>query len=153
MSSLTATDIHALVVDRATRHGSRNSQAYAHLRHRIGTAEPDAIFWGLLQAFRQAADGGTFVIQELSGQLLRDLNPPCLLDCETLLRQVIPQYDASVEELPWYLATQFGDVPFRAVLDRLKHDERLIPFDSAIDAMQFWLTRARQPVAGGSPST
>src|SRR5260221_10134717 len=108
MAPLTRSDIHHLVAERVQRHGSRNAQDFAHLKHRLSAAEPDELFWGLLQPFLTQNTDDAYDIQAVSGRLLLCLNPPCPISFDVVIQHIGPGYNFSVEELPWYLAKQFG---------------------------------------------
>jgi hypothetical protein len=140
MATLKRTEVHHLVADRARRHGSRNSQDFRHLRHTLSKVEAEELFWGLLQAFLTPNTGNAYAVQELSARLLLCLNPPCPSVLEELIRLTAPNYNVSVEELPWYLAKQFGADTLRAALERVSvESETGIPAQVS-KTFNYWLS-------------
>src|SRR5262245_34169792 len=51
--------------------------------------------------------------------LLYRLNPPCPMDCLDAVAQLLPDWDISIEEVPWYLVGQFGRVNVVAAAENL----------------------------------
>jgi len=138
MATLTRADIHDLVAERARRHGSRNAQDFAHLKHQLSTAEPDELFWGLLQPFLTRTGDDAYEIQALSGHLLLCLNPPCPIRLEAVIQQIAQAYNFSVEELPWYLARQFGTDQLLAALESISVGSD-IPA-RVIETFKYWIS-------------
>jgi hypothetical protein len=140
MATLTRTDIYHAVTERARRHGSRNIQDFAHLKHQLSTAESDEVFWGLLQPFVMRSGEDAYDIQALAGRLLFCLNPSCPIGLEQLIQQVASAYNFSVEELPWYLAQQFGYDQLLATLESIPSgSESGIP-TRVIVTFKYWLS-------------
>lgn len=51
---------------------------------------------------------------------LRELSPACSLSCEDAVRALLPGWDVSIEEVPFYLASKFGPGLIRQTVERLK---------------------------------
>jgi hypothetical protein len=117
MATLSRADIYQAVTERSHRRGSRNAQDFAHLKHQLSMAEPDELFWGLLQPFVLRSGDDAYDVQALAGHLLLCLNPPCPIGLEAVIQHIAPAYNFSVEELPWYLARQFGTDQLLATLE------------------------------------
>ena len=49
-----------------------------------------------------------WLAQEYAGQLLMKIKPRCPDELDYVLRRLLPKWDRSVEQLPWYLAEVFG---------------------------------------------
>jgi hypothetical protein len=55
----------------------------------------------------------------MSAYVLHALNPLCPLTIETAVAALLPAWDISIEEVPWYLAKQFGPEAVLACVDQL----------------------------------
>jgi hypothetical protein len=140
MTTLTRTEVHHLVVDRACRRGSRNRQDFRHLKQKLSKVEAEELFWGLLQAFLTPDTSYAYDVQALSARLLLCLNPPCPSVLEAVIHQTSPNYNLSVEELPWYLAKQFGADTLQAALENISVGiETDIP-PQTIETFKYWLS-------------
>ena len=61
-----------------------------------------AILWPLAVASQDS--GPAFP----AAALLYRLNPPCPMSCSDAVACLLPDWDISIEEVPWYLVAQFG---------------------------------------------
>ncbi len=138
MPTATRADIHRAVAERAHQRGSHNTQDFAHLKQWLSTAEPDEVFWGLLQPFLKPNDDTSYDVQALSARLLLCLNPPCQVDLKILIQQ-IAAYNLSVEELPWYLAKQFGATQLLATLERLSAEIENARPSRLVVTFKYWI--------------
>jgi hypothetical protein len=138
MTTATRADIHHAVAERARQRGSRNAQAFAHLKHWLSKAQPDELFWGLLQPFLTRNGDTTYDVQALSARLLLCLNPPCRIGLEMIIQQ-IASYDLSVEELPWYFAKQFGADQLLATLERIPAEIENAIASRLIETFKYWI--------------
>lgn len=106
--------VHAI----ADRFGADNPQEFRLLSSQLARAEPDEVVAGLLLAASGGnPDQSNSDRQELAGRLLATLNPQGELDLARSLREILPAYDLSVEEIPRYLAGRCGR---EAVLSELR---------------------------------
>ena len=74
-----------------------------------------------------------------AAQLLRELSPACPLSCEDAVRALLPSWDVSLEELPFYLAARFGPIRVREAVDRV---EVLVESESdkqSLKSVRYWL--------------
>ena len=140
MATLTRTEVHLLIVHRAGRHGSRNKQGFQHLKQKLSKVEAEELFWGLLQAFLAPDTKGAYDVQALSAHLLLCLNPPCPSALEAVLYQTLPNYNLSVEELPWYLAKQFGADMLHAKLENVSRRLEADVPPQVIETFKYWLS-------------
>src|SRR5688500_151892 len=66
--------------------------------------------------FPIAADSQSHGPAFLAALFLFVLKPPCTITCDEAIRALLPNWDISIEEVPWYLASQFGrEVVARAI--------------------------------------
>jgi hypothetical protein len=52
--------------------------------------------------------------------LLRELSPACPFSCEDAVRALLPEWDVSIEEVPFYLAARFGPTRIRQAIANLE---------------------------------
>lgn len=52
--------------------------------------------------------------------LLRELSPACHLSCEDAIKALLPEWDVSIEEVPFNLAARFGPERLRHAIADLK---------------------------------
>ncbi|WP_437933294.1 hypothetical protein [Sorangium sp. So ce341] len=90
----------------------------------------------LLRAF-VAPPANAYLAQEYAGELLTRLRPPCSSPLTDLLRSVLPGWNRSIEQLPWYLADVFGS---KAIVESLDEIDRCGTIDrEQTIAVRFWL--------------
>jgi hypothetical protein len=89
----------------------------------------------LAQAF-VAPPHDAYLAQEYAGQLLTMLKPPCPLRLGESLRQVLPKWNRSVEQLPLYLVGEFGHEAVVLALDEI--DETGAVDRELTAAMRYW---------------
>ncbi|MGK3959306.1 hypothetical protein WMF38_40455 [Sorangium sp. So ce118] len=113
-----------------------NPQELQHLERLAADLPPDDRSRVLLRAF-VAPPAHAYVAQQYAGELLTRLRPPCSGPLTNLLRSVLPNWDRSVEQLPWYLADVFGS---KAIVESLDEIDRCGTIDRAqTAAVRFWL--------------
>jgi hypothetical protein len=56
----------------------------------------------------------------MSAYALHALNPPCRLSVDDAVASLLPAWDISIEEVPLYLARQFGRAAILANVERLR---------------------------------
>jgi hypothetical protein len=96
-------------IHRATeRWPTVNHQEIEHLGHIVMSMPIEDRFDALAESFTDPP-GNAFLAQEYAGRLLMKINPPCPQDLYVVLRSLLPKWNRSVEELPWYLGRVFGD--------------------------------------------
>jgi hypothetical protein len=103
-------------------------------------AEPDELFWGLLQPFVMRVGDDAYDVQAVSGRLLLCLNPPCPIDFEAVIQQIAQAYNYSVEELPWYLARQFGTEQLLARLESIPSGSEAKITPQMIATLKYWIS-------------
>jgi hypothetical protein len=101
-------DIQALLRERGE---------YEQIRSRLQTADPAELFYALfpLAVSRQWDEPAAY----FAARLLYDLRPPCLLSCDAAIQATFATWDVSIEEVPWYLVTQFGKAVIEHTIQQL----------------------------------
>ncbi len=97
-------------------------QAIQHLVRRLRNCDSDALRDAMLSVFEDDHTN-RFAAQEVAGGILWLLKPPYDGDIGSDLGRLIPKWDVSVEELPWYLAEVEGiEATQNAAKNRLCED-------------------------------
>lgn len=71
--------------------------------------------------------------------LLRELSPECPISCEDAVRTLLPNWDVSIEEVPFYLAARFGS---GFVRDTARHLQEQVANDlekRTLDTIIYWV--------------
>jgi hypothetical protein len=139
---MNATEVTALIVDRASRFGDRNPQQLEHLTARLRTVDEGSVAQGLLSVFTDGPvppDGSA--AQELAGRLLDALRPKTDIDLAQFLPAVLGRYELSVEQLPHYLRWLAGVERLLAELDRLERSELSAQERRTLQTLRFWLRK------------
>ncbi len=91
--------------------------------------------------------------QEVCGRYLCALRPPCHLPLKVALRDSLPRWNLSVEQLPWYLWQVFGREAVLQALQEIEAEDSLSEAHrTGITTCRYWL-RADKGMAlppGGS---
>jgi hypothetical protein len=84
--------------------------------------------------------------------LLLELNPPCPLPIANAVVEILTSWDVSIEEVPWYLARQFGRTAVAQAAADLK-SSRLDPVErQTLDTIVYWVNLPRAPNRPGDTS-
>jgi hypothetical protein len=131
----------ATLLDRVRRATERwptmNPQEVGDLERIVLRMPVQDRFDALAEPFADPPDNA-FLAQEYAGQLLMKTSPPCPHDLHAVLRRLLPKWNRSVEELPWYLARVFGH---DAVVRSLEVIDRAVEVDRELtDTVRFWLS-------------
>lgn len=138
--------IAKLVTESAERFGDHNPQQFQQLCLRLRKAEPGEVLRGLLAVFAQGKPPPKgSAAQELAGRLLVEVAPRATLELKPVLRQVLPQYELSVEQLPLYLAILCGQDAVVQALSELSHEPHPKAIHRALETMMFWLRNQPPP--------
>ena len=82
--------------------------------------------------------------QEIAGKILVELQPPCSLALDEVLHAVAPNWNVSIEQLPYYLVEQFGK---KAVASTAKSVRKAYAPEScearALGTVVWWITGDR----------
>jgi hypothetical protein len=71
--------------------------------------------------------------------LLRRLGPPCPIPCREAIQEMLADWDISIEEVPFYLAEQFGVVQVRATVAELRSSQTEKMQRTILDTIDYWL--------------
>jgi len=85
-----------------------------------------------------------------AAELLRELSPVCSLSCEDAVRALLPEWDVSIREVPFYLAARFG---LERVRQAVNHLGPRIASDSekrSLQTVAYWLDRYEEAYRNGS---
>lgn len=133
-------DVYRRVVETAERFGSGNPQQLKLLCSQLAAAQAEEVVAGLFLVFsRSDPTSSTFQHQELAGRILAQLNPRVVVHLGQCLREVLPAYNPSIEQVPQYLEARCGRP---AVLEELRHIEAEQPDTrtaASARTMRWWL--------------
>ena len=137
---MTADEVAALIIDRASRFGEHNPQQLQYLSGRLRTIEEGTVARGLLSLFTDGpAPPEGSAAQELAGRMLALLRPRTDIDLHQLLPAALGRYELSVEQFPHYLGWAFGVEQVLAELELLTHAPLSPDEERAVQTMRFWL--------------
>lgn len=71
--------------------------------------------------------------------LLFDVKPACPVPCKDAIRSMLPHWDISIEELPWYLAGYFGEAAVRQAIEELRGDMLSQQERVSLDTVRYWV--------------
>jgi hypothetical protein len=71
--------------------------------------------------------------------LLRELSPACPLSCEDAVRALLPEWDVSIEEVPFYLASRFGSARVRQAITKLEPEVANESEKQQLKTIAYWL--------------
>ena len=69
---------------------------------------------------------------------LHALNPPCRLPIDDAVASLLPSWDISIEEVPWYLAKQFGRDEVLASVERLRSRQSDQTALTRLRTIEYW---------------
>lgn len=130
---MTATEI-AAEIERVCRRDW--SVELAPLLERLRHCDPNQTFHTLFHWAAHSQDAGPAAPAAL---LLHKLNPPCPIPCETGLRELLTDWDVSVEEVPFYFAEQFGVAHVQKVVAEIRSSPPTACDLSRLDTIEYWL--------------
>ena len=110
-------DLQSLLIKLAS---ADDNSALRELEETFGELEPSKQFNVLFPLAISKQEFGKGVYG--AAYLLHKLNPPCLISCEEAIDRMLIEWDVSIEEVPSYLADQFGAEEIERTLARLKNN-------------------------------
>ncbi|MFG6460964.1 hypothetical protein ACG04Q_05220 [Roseateles sp. DXS20W] len=132
--------IHDRVVAVAERFGSGNTQEFKLLAKQLAACNAAEVADGLLLVFSRSAVGeSNYQKQQLAGRLLAKLKPKASVDLQAALEAVLPAYNLSIEELPFFLADRCGEEAVIQALRRLETGAEDSRHQAAAKTMRWWL--------------
>ena len=75
----------------------------------------------------------------MSAYVLYALNPVCPLPVDEAVASLLPSWDVSIEEVPWYLAKQFGVESVRTSVMRLRHQRTDELSLTRLRTIEYWI--------------
>ena len=78
----------------------------------------------------------------MSAVALHALNPPCRLSVDDAVASLLASWDISIEEVPWYLAKQFGRDAVLASVERLRTRESDKTALTRLSTIEYWVAAA-----------
>jgi hypothetical protein len=145
-------EIFEKVVDSADRFGPRNPQQSRFFGSLLNKCSHEEIFYGLLAVFIECPiDEKHFQRQELAGRLLGKFRPNYKFDLESTLRAVLPNYNASIEQLPRHFAHVHGTFAVILALEKVAREDLTERERICVRTMRWWLTGdADAPITSNS---
>jgi hypothetical protein len=84
-------------------------QRYQQLLNAFRKRESSLVADSLLDIIASMDGEDGYAIQDLAGKLLLELNPHPSHTLPDIVRSILPAWNKSVEEIPWYLALHYGE--------------------------------------------
>jgi hypothetical protein len=106
-----------------------------HLAKRLRELDCREVFEAL---FPIAADAQWHGPAYRAAALLFVLKPACPIPCKDAIRAMLPNWDVSIEEVPWYLAGQFGQEAIRQALEQLRQEPLDHEQKVRLGTVQYW---------------
>ncbi len=78
----------------------------------------------------------------MSAYALHALNPPCQLPIDDAIASLLPSWDISIEEVPWYLAKQFGSDAVLASVERIRARHTDPTALTRLQTVEYWIRAA-----------
>lgn len=101
----------------------------------------EALFGVLIQPFYSSSPADTLMVQNRAGQLLHELAPTCPSDLADIIRRALAGWNASAEELPFYLIDRFGPDAFEQAVVLVGGEVTADPeLTLQIKRFQYWAT-------------
>jgi len=70
---------------------------------------------------------------------LRELSPCCQLSCEEAVRRLLPDWDVSLEDVPFYLAVRFGPARIREAIAAIEPKLAAQSTKKQLRTVLYWL--------------
>jgi len=129
----------ARIVDRVMKAASLRD--LPSLLAELRDAPPEIVFDALFPvAVRRQGDGNPAA---MSAYVLHALNPPRPIRMDDAVAALLPEWDVSIEEVPWYLAKQFGRAEVLDCVRRLRARETDVPRLTALRTVEYWVELLR----------
>jgi hypothetical protein len=132
---MTAEEIR-IEIDRVCR--SDWEKELAPLTERLRQTKSSETFHALFRFAAHSQDLGPAAPAAL---LLLMVNPRCPISCKEAIQEMLIDWDASIEELPFYLADQFGLAKVRATMAEMRPANTEYHKATYLDTIEYWLCR------------
>jgi hypothetical protein len=70
--------------------------------------------------------------------LLRRLSPECPISCDEAVRALLPEWDISIEQVPFYLAARFGSKRVREAVRNIEQEATGKPEKATLNTIIYW---------------
>lgn len=108
----------------------------AELADRLGRADGGDAFRAL---FPFASRSQSLGPAAGAAWLLRRVNPTCPVTCLDATRELLTDWDISIEEVPFYLAQQFGSPAVREAISLLRQSVSDKDHSQTLSTIEYWL--------------
>jgi hypothetical protein len=81
----------------------------------------------------------------MSAYALHALNPSCRLSVDDAVAALLPAWDISIEEVPWYLVKQFGREEVLESVERLRARESDEMALTRLKTIEYWVQAKARP--------
>ena len=71
--------------------------------------------------------------------LLEELGPACPVSCEDAVRALLPEWDVSIEQVPFYLAARFGPARVHQAIAKLRPEVTEKNQQGNLDTVAYWV--------------
>ena len=83
--------------------------------------------------------GGASGPVAMSAYALHVLNPTCRLSVDDAVASLLTEWDISIEEVPWYIAKQFGADAVLASVGRLRARQSDLSTLTRLGTIEYWV--------------
>lgn len=128
------------VVLRARKFGYENPQQMSHLSRLVSSVSDEEAVVALLSIFSNAQESEeSFPEQKMAGLLLWYSGCKCLIDPVDVIRSLLPNWNLSVKEIPWFLCRQLGTEMVESSIDKVRSEQTGGGNDRLLDTLSFWV--------------
>jgi hypothetical protein len=117
-----------------------DQQQYRQIESVLRKLNGDEVF-SILYTVLTNPDRSTtrFSDQDFAGKLLLSLNPSCSIPPKEAIRELLHDYNLSIEEIPWYFARQYGKAKVLEILEDLDAEITCDQVRRSLKTWQWWL--------------
>ncbi|MFG6459895.1 hypothetical protein [Roseateles sp. BYS96W] len=133
-------DVYRRVTETAERFGAGNPQQIKLLCSQLSAAPPDELLSGLLLVVSRCDPAApNYQPQELAGRILAALRPKAKVDLARCLREILPTYNASIEQIPQYFESRCGKLLVLNELHLIESENPQTRAAASSRTMRWWL--------------
>jgi len=138
-------EIYQKIVESADRFGAGNPQQFKLFGSQLAKCSHEEIFWALIAVFTSAHPAEKlFQRQELAGRLLAKMKPSYRFALESTIRNTLPNYNLSIEQLPKHFVAIYGLPTVIAALQKIETESLPDRDLASLRTMRWWLTGAKE---------
>jgi hypothetical protein len=106
----------------------------------LAKSDEREVFEGLMSVFNDTSRPfACFQDQSYAGRALQILKPACTVTAATAIQRALSNWDASIEELPFYFADEFGLDTVLAALDEIEGSTKSDRERHSVETFRYWL--------------